>query len=388
MILSGARVARSATEASHTDISIRRGRLLLGGAPGKGRRVDLGGYLILPGLINAHDHLEFNLFPRLGRGRYPNSKAWAEDIYHPDESPVKEQLSVPKPMRLFWGGIKNLVSGVTWVAHHNPYDPKAFTHKFPVRVAKNYGWAHSVHFSADWLSRFRRTPRRAPFLIHLAEGTDPASRSELQELEAGRALSPSTVLVHGVALTCADVDLLRRRKASLVWCPSSNCFLLGRTVCPGILLSEIPIALGTDSALSGDGDLIDELRKAGEFVDTLRRYRMVTCGAARILRLASGAGQIKDGGGADLVIVRDDGQTAAETLSDLRPEAVIVNGRLNLVSEALAERFPLEQLGEYERIGVEGRGSWRLPFPMANLIAATRRALGGELRLAGRAVSA
>ena len=50
----------------------------------------------MPGLINAHDHLEFNLFPRLGRGPYPNAGEWARDIYHPDRSPIREQLRVPK----------------------------------------------------------------------------------------------------------------------------------------------------------------------------------------------------------------------------------------------------------------------------------------------------
>ena len=32
--------------------------------------IDLKGFLLLPGLINAHDHLEFGLFPRLGKGGY------------------------------------------------------------------------------------------------------------------------------------------------------------------------------------------------------------------------------------------------------------------------------------------------------------------------------
>ena len=67
----------------------------------------------------------------------------------PDRSPVKEHLAVPKAVRLAWGGLKNLLSGVTTVAHHNPYEAAVFENGFPVRVVKRFGWAHSLHFSPD-----------------------------------------------------------------------------------------------------------------------------------------------------------------------------------------------------------------------------------------------
>jgi cytosine/adenosine deaminase-related metal-dependent hydrolase len=140
MTLTGARVARSATSAERIDLEIRHGRVQPRGSSGcEEPELNLDDYLILPGLINCHDHLEFNLFPRLGRGPYPNSKAWADDIYHPDRSPLKEHLAVPKAVRLVWGGLKNLLSGVTTVAHHNPYDASVFDNRFPVRVVKRFG---------------------------------------------------------------------------------------------------------------------------------------------------------------------------------------------------------------------------------------------------------
>src|SRR6185437_15388275 len=71
--------------------------------------IDLSGFLLLPGMVNAHDHLEFALFPRLGSGNYRNYVEWSRDIYHPEASPVREQLAVPKSARLLWGGIRNLL---------------------------------------------------------------------------------------------------------------------------------------------------------------------------------------------------------------------------------------------------------------------------------------
>src|SRR5262249_17138935 len=157
-------------------------------------RIDTRGYVALPGLLNAHDHLEFNLFPRLGRGPYPNATAWARDIYRPDADPVRRQLAMPKSERLRWGGLKNLLSSVTTVMHHNPYDP-VFDENFPVRVVRRYGWAHSPAFSPDLGKAYRTAPPDVPFIIHAAEGIDSCSAAEIHALDAQGALGPNTVVV-------------------------------------------------------------------------------------------------------------------------------------------------------------------------------------------------
>src|SRR6185437_8899345 len=140
MLIVNARVAASATESTRRAIEIRRSRMFLGNASRSGPSLDLGGHLLLPGLINAHDHLEFNLYPRLGKRRYTNVREWAADIHKVDDSPVREHRRVPLSARLFWGGIKNLLAGVTTVSHHNPYQPRIFDSGFPVRVVRRFGW--------------------------------------------------------------------------------------------------------------------------------------------------------------------------------------------------------------------------------------------------------
>ncbi len=389
MILTGARVATSATSAERADVEIRGGRVLsLGSSSRRAPQLDLDGHLLLPGLINCHDHLEFSLFPRLGHGPYPSATAWAEDIYRPDQSPVKEHLAVPKAVRLRWGGLKNLLSGVTTVAHHNPYEAEVFESGFPVRVVKQFGWAHSLRFSPDLVDRYRAVPNRRPFLVHAAEGTDPAASSEIGELERRGVLRSRTVLIHGVGVDCGSLDLLRRRRVSLVWCPSSNLFTLSHTLRPEVLRSGIPIGLGTDSSLTCNGDLADEIsvaRLTGG-LSAADIYPMVTTQAARILRLNRGEGEIRENGVADLLAVSDQGQNPSEALRGFCPELVILGGKIQLVSKKLASRIDPVYSRHLHEIALQGLGAWLVNVDVVELRVAAEAILGRCFRLAGRPV--
>jgi cytosine/adenosine deaminase-related metal-dependent hydrolase len=379
----------SATCAERMDLEIFGGRIRpFGGTTGRGPVLDLDGHLILPGLINCHDHLEFNLFPRLGQGPYPNAAAWADDIYHPNRSPVKEHLAVPKAVRLVWGGLKNLLSGVTTVAHHNPYEADVFENRFPVRVVKRFGWAHSLHFSPYLVTCYRLVSRRWPFLVHAAEGTDDTATIEIEELERAGVLSSRTVLVHGVGIDCDSLEILLRHRCSLVWCPSSNLFTLSRTLRPEVLRSGLPICLGTDSALTGQGDLADELQVARKTacLTAADLYPMVTTQAARVLHLTRGQGEIRENGIADLLVVPDSGQNPGEALQDFRPALVIRGGRIQLVSTNLAERIDCALTRNFQRLELEGRGAWLVNANISGLRAATEAALGPDFQLAGRTV--
>ena len=120
-----------------------------------GPALDFDGLLALPGLINAHDHLDFGLFPRLGGRRFQNAREWAQAVYKPEEPPIRELLAVPKADRIVWGCFRNLLGGVTTVCHHNP-SPKVS--ELPIRVLRNMGWAHSLAFEDDVPSAIQRDP--------------------------------------------------------------------------------------------------------------------------------------------------------------------------------------------------------------------------------------
>jgi cytosine/adenosine deaminase-related metal-dependent hydrolase len=388
MLIVNARVAASARESVRRTIEIRRSRMFLPDTPRSGPALDLGGHLLLPGLINAHDHLEFNLYPRLGKRRYTNLREWAADIHKVDDSPVREHRRVPLRSRLFWGGIKNLLAGVTTVLHHNPYQPRIFDSGFPVRVAPRFGWAHSLAFSPDVPARFRETPADQPFIIHAGEGTDTEAREEIHQLQKCGVLGPRTVLVHGIGFDASGFELLRRRGASLIWCPSSNVLTYGRTLQHEHLTSGAPVALGTDSAISAAGDMADEIRFAHKLnvASPEHLYRMVTDVPAKILRLGDAVGVLKDGAAADLVAVQDRGQTPAEGLIGISPEMVIAGGRIHLISKRLLERIPCSLTAAWHSIRIEGRGEWLMPFDVPLLLQQAQAALGPEIRLAGRRV--
>jgi cytosine/adenosine deaminase-related metal-dependent hydrolase len=293
---------------------------------GKGLKlkdIDLRGYLLLPGRINAHDHLEFAVFPRLGRGPYVNAGAWAADIYKPDESPVRELRAIPRQTRLLWGAVRNLGAGVTTVVHHNPWEPIFDDPDFPIRVVKRFGWAHSLQFSPDVKKRFDATPASWPFIIHAAEGVDESARNEIDCLKAAGILRRRTVLVHAVGADAKGWNTISRSGAGVIWCPTSNQFLFGRTL-SAAQLGAVPVALGTDSPLTAAGDMIDEMRAArdaGPFTAS-DIQTMVTAGAARVLRIRQHPG--------DRIVVRAVGQP---------PELVMVGGKIRLLSGRMAARY-------------------------------------------------
>lgn len=401
--LTGARISTSATTAAKMDIEILNGRIhhILSGngygyhtTPIVSNRavppIDLAGYLILPGLINAHDHLEFSLFPRLGHGPYQNFLEWAADIYHPSQSPVKEHLSIPKPARFWWGALRNLLCGVTTVCHHNPPIPGSLRARLPVRVTARYTWAHSLALGNDVANTFRSTPAKTPFIIHLAEGVDEQSRAEIFWLDHMRALRSNTVIVHGAGMDSAGHSLLERRRASLVWCPTSNQFLLGATLDLNALRRHHRVALASDSGLTAEGDLTDEIRFArGQTRATAQEvYAMVTDQAADVLRLTRGEGTLAEGAAADLIAVADDGARPCNTLSAMslnKLELVMVDGAPKLLSPRLADRWPGATLAGLERIQVEGVDRL-VAAPVRNLLKIARKHLGKEIRLGGKRI--
>jgi cytosine/adenosine deaminase-related metal-dependent hydrolase len=397
--LTGGRCARGPDSAEPASLSIVGGVIHLVQSDGRASErfnspgeisIDLSGFLLLPGLINAHDHLEFSLFPNIGNGPYENAKQWAHDIHAKHASLIALHREVPRSVRLWWGGIRNLLSGVTTVCHHNPVTQELVSPGFPVRVVSGFGWAHSVSLEPDLAEKFARNREDAPFILHAAEGIDEESAEEVFALDRMLALDPRTVLVHGLGCTPEAVALINQRQAAVVLCPTSNKFLFRHLPSPALIQSLNKVTLGSDSPLTAAGDLLDEIRFARTHIglDAAQIYDMVTNRAADILRLRRGEGQLKPGSVADVLVVRDCGLSPAEMLAQLnmaQVELVMLAGRVELVAPTLFERLPSELRHGLQLFEVEGQRRW-VRAPMEQLIAQTEAVLGSDFSVGGKRV--
>jgi cytosine/adenosine deaminase-related metal-dependent hydrolase len=115
-----------------------------------------------------------------------------------------------------------------------------------------------------------------------------------------------------------DIERVIARGAAVVWCPSSNLSMLGRTLDPRRLLDAGRLALGSDSRLTGARDLLDELRVAAAHGDLTppELLRLVTASASSILRMPS-VGGLHAGQQADLLVLRDRGGDPYHALLDI-----------------------------------------------------------------------
>jgi cytosine/adenosine deaminase-related metal-dependent hydrolase len=244
---------------------------------------------------------------------------------------------------------------------------------------------------SEFAAKEQETPANQPFVLHLAEGIDEQSSKEIFELFRQGALVDRTVIVHGLGLDERGKSLLREAGASLVWCPTSNTFLFGRTLSSEDLKEFPKIALGSDSPLTADGDLLDELRFAHQKVGIAEQqlYSMLTASASDTLRLRNGEGTLRIGALADFIAVHDEGQSPAMTLASLcwkDVELVVVGGCVQLASGKILERLPKRFTKKLQPLRIEDEIRW-IRAPLSHLYSSAKKHLAGDIKLGGRKVS-
>lgn len=331
--------------------------------------LDASKCVIVPGLINAHDHLLGTYYPKIGNGPYINWLPWDNDL---KSSPVYEERCQIENRDLYLlGAYRNLISGVTLVSDLMPhFVGDQFYDILPTRAIKKFAMAHSVaSFALAWgdgipVEYQKAVKEDIPFVTHIAEGFDEETKQDLKVIDRLGALGEHSVFVHCIAFSDADLDLVKERGASCVWCCDSNMFMYNKTMdAKKFLKKGINLCIGTDSSATGGETLLYEMkydkmiyhRLYGEDLPDDTILKMVTVNPAKAFRQKQ-LGRIAEGYIADLCMVRDRGGSPAGSVVNAHLRdimLVVIDGRPVYGDAAYADVF--DDLGAaYQRVVLDG----------------------------------
>ncbi|GLU51250.1 amidohydrolase family protein [Dyadobacter frigoris] len=294
--------------------------------------------IIFPGLINSHDHLDFNLFAALGDTQYNSYTEWGGYIHKNYKEEIASALKVPFPLRERWGLYKNMLCGVTTVVNHS----EKFTDQTElINVIEDFQTLHSVQFEKKWQQKLNNPLKiRQPVVIHTGEGTNQEAHEEITKLIRWNLLKRKLIGVHGVAMSARQAVYFK----ALVWCPESNYFLLNKTARIKELKKHTAVLFGSDSTLTGSWNIWDHMRLARKtsMLTDSELYQSLTGTAADVWKLNTG--KITEGFDADLVVARQKrNDTDWDTFYNLNPEDILLvihKGKIRLFDASLFEQLP------------------------------------------------
>jgi len=254
--------------------------------------------LVFPGLINSHDHLDFNLFPQLGKRVYKNYTQWGAYIHQQFKSEINDVLQVPPELRIRWGIYKNLLCGVTTVVNHGE---RLTIDNALITVYEDTHDLHSTAFEKTWKLKLNNPlKRKLPVVIHTGEGTDEEATHEIDRLISWNTLHRNLIGIHAVAMTNKQASHFK----AIVWCPQSNYFLLNKTAAIHQLKHSTSIIFGTDSTLTSNWNIWDHItmaRKTTLLTDE-ELYNSLNIEPSKIWDINTG--QLSPEKDADIVIAR------------------------------------------------------------------------------------
>jgi cytosine/adenosine deaminase-related metal-dependent hydrolase len=293
--------------------------------------------IAFPGLINSHEHLDFNLFPKLGNRIYNDYVEWGNDINEKDRELIDTIKEVPIELSYKWGLYKNLICGVTTVINHGNNLNKHY--KNLPDVYSNYNYIHSIRFEKKWKFKILLTPNWRPFVIHIGEGTNEESINEINELIRWNILGRDIIGIHSIAAN----DKQGKHFKAIVWCPDSNLFLFNKTTNIPLLKSCTNILFGTDSTLTADWNFWNHLRLARDlnYLNDSELFLSISKTASKFWGLKT-KGEIAVNKLADIVICKKKYSNNWETFYNINPEDILLiikNGNVVFIdSEIILQR--------------------------------------------------
>lgn len=323
--------------------------------------VDTAG-IILPGLIDTHNHVLFDVFDETDWSPmhpYSNHTQWPSEARYGAMVDAQQYLnSVGSPFIDLgceldkYGEIKGLVAGTTSiVGAAQPVNRVCYgTLARTIDESPNGLGADKIQVAsslpstvaADGVCARFASGETDAYLVHVGEGTDQVARTEFSLLGAistvdGCLYAHQTAIVQGIALGNAEFTTMGQAGMSLVWSPRSNVFLYGggtdltKTANVPLALSKnINVALGPDWSIGGSQNLLDELRFAdhvdnsvwGDQLSPKMLTQMVTINAAKVLGLDSVLGSLAVGKKADVMVIGGDSSSPYDALLAAQPADV------------------------------------------------------------------
>jgi cytosine/adenosine deaminase-related metal-dependent hydrolase len=310
----------------------------LGTKAGNHISVSFNHAIAFPGLINSHDHLDFNLFPRIGNKIYSNYTEWGYDIHMNNKEEISRVLQIPRDLRVLWGIYKNLLNGITTVVNHGD---QIKTGNELINIFQNSYSLHSPAFEKRWKWKVNHPlAGNRPFVMHIGEGTDALSHREITKVIRWNFFKRKIIGIHGVAM---DPEQAKSFHA-LVWCPVSNYFLQQKTAAIEQLKNQLPILFGTDSTLTADWNLWDHIRiaRSGKQLTDVELLNTLTTVPAEIWGIPN-TGRIAEGHFADIVIadIQQDlkGMNAFFAINPEDILLIIRHGKIRLFDSSFFELF-------------------------------------------------
>lgn len=295
--------------------------------------------IILPGMIDLHDHLVWNVFPRwkppvLFQDRYQwqETRAYATALKDPEADMMKAGLGCEMDR---YAESKAIAGGATSVVGSlASFPPGSHSNACIGGLARNLDFFSNLYARGvpdEEPLRYEVFPLQMPvrvantiragmasgkitcLLVHLAEGDDASARREFQMFEARGLLRPGTVIIHGTALRAAQFQAMKQNDVGLVWSPRSNFELYGTTTDVAAAKSaHVKIAIGPDWSPTGSSGMLNALHYAAEwnqwqtppvFSDS-QLVRMVTVVPAMLAHVDRKIGSIAPNHLADLIVLR------------------------------------------------------------------------------------
>jgi 5-methylthioadenosine/S-adenosylhomocysteine deaminase len=343
--------------------------------------------IILPGFVDVHNHVIWNVLPRWSPTHtFSNQAEWNQDA---EFAPFRQQVDQLAPLHVCdmnaWGELRALVGGTTAIMATRR---EACVHGLVRNLDFNSGFYGTTELDRERLYNvapgefppsfdaagratfaaiagfFITNPFYDALVMHVAEGTDAVAQEQFDFLQSQHLLNPKGVLIHGVSLGASDFQTMATTGTALVWSPRSNLELYGETANIGAALDAgVEIALAPDWALTGSSNMLDELKvaarwnreKLGGRLTDRQLVEMATSAAAHAVGVHDEVGTLAPGLRADLLVVSGDlndpyGAVVGATAGDV--QLVMIGGVPLYGARGLLAPFWAQ--GDLEKIALPG----------------------------------